>query len=266
MITLDGHTAEELGLRIHAEFLEPALPSTNDVTVSIPGMHGAHYFGSDFQPREINIPISQTEQETRRDSYLTLKKLKKVLLDGTGRPKEVKLIILTQPDVYYKVRFHGSMSLQELFRFKRFELPLIAYDPHSYAVVKQDEVTWGSMDITFENTQFLMGHLGVSAQRIIENTTINYTVDGLNSSPLIRLSGTGENVRLSVNGKSLTIPNLTGTFNIDTSNYTVERNGENALHLMSGDFLAFVEGVNRLEISGSNMNFAFYTDIRNKYM
>lgn len=266
MISLDGHTAEELGLRIHAEFIEPSIPRTRDVTVSIPGMHGAYYFGSDFEPREFNIPISQTEQELRGDSYVLLKRLKKLLFDETGRPKEVKLIILTQPDIYYNVRFQGSMSLQELFRYKRFELPFVAYDPHAYATSKQDEVTWGSTEVTFQNTMYTYGHVGQGKERITATKTINYPVDGLLIAPKISITGTGTNVRIALRGVGMVIPSFSGTVVIDSSKYEVTYNGNDALSMVRGEFLFFQDGNNPLAITGTAMNFDLYVDLRNKYM
>jgi len=264
---LDGKRADQLGLAMLRQSQRPVLPGTTDRTLQIPGKHGAWDFGAELGPRLFNIEVAFVEQNAAA-LQRKVSELAAFLVDAYGRPRTMELIFTIQPDRKYFVRYSGSLPIERISGLGRFTLPLIAYDPFAYSLVPNDEVTWGSEAVTFENDFYTYGHEGGQIETITASKIMNVVVLGsISVRPKIILSGNGSNVVISANGKSLGIDDLDhATWVIDCMNYTVTKNGDNALHLVSGDFLEFFTGSNQVFITGSSMNFTVRFSFYDKFV
>ncbi len=272
-LTLDGKRLNELNLALLPGFQHPAAPTIRDYTVSIPGRPGAYYFGSDTDSLEFNLPLIIKPQENRFELAAAIRKMVAAFIDPYGKPKEVKLIYDYEPDKYYLVRYSGSMPIDRYFRMGKFELPLIAYDPYAYSVVTNDDITWGSQDITFENTSYTYGHTGGGQIKTITYAqSYNVVVSGMVQTPIISISGSGTSVIVSANGKSFSLGTFSNTnWIIDGNTWTVLKNGANGLsdynrNYPQGDWLEFLQGENKISVNGTGLNLTIQVKFRDKFI
>ncbi|MGI8363066.1 phage tail domain-containing protein [Bacillus cereus] len=272
-LTIDGKPLNQLGLALLPGFQHPAAPPIRDYTVSIPGRPGAYYFGSDIDPMEFNLPLIIKPQENRFELAAAIRKMVAAFIDPHGKPKEVKMIYDYEPDKYYLVQYSGSLPIDRYFSLGKFELPLIAYNPHAYSLVTNDDITWGSENITFENMTYTYGHTGGGqVEKITSPKLYSVFVSGLVQNPIILVSGSGTDVVMSANGKSFSL----GTFNntnwlIDGNTWTVLKNGSNGLsdynkNYPQGDWLEFKQGNNTLSINGIGLNLTIQVKFRDKFI
>ncbi|MFC9728353.1 phage tail domain-containing protein [Bacillus cereus] len=271
-LTIDGKSLNQLGLALLPGFQHPAAPPIRDYTVSIPGRPGAYYFGSDIDPLEFNLPLIIKPQENRFELAAAIRKMVTAFIDYYGKPKLVKLIYDYEPDKYYLVQYSGSLPIDRYFSLGKFELPLIAYDPNAYSVVSNDEITWGSQNITFENMIYTYGHNGGGqVEKVTSSKLYSVFVSGLVQNPIITINGSGANVIVSANGKSFSL----GTFNntnwlIDGNTWTVLKNGANGLsdynkNYPTGSWLEFIPGDNKISINGTSLNLTIQVKFRDKF-
>src|SRR5690606_7445457 len=138
-------------------------------------------------------------------------------------------------------------------------------DPYAYSIVTNDEVTWGSEVITF-NDDYLMGHEGGEVKTITANTSYNVVVSGTEPvQPIITISGAGTNVKVSANGKEFKISNLDGaSWIIDCQKYLVKKNG--SLSSIEGEYLQLEPGDNEIAVNGSGLNFTMQTTFRDQFI
>lgn len=245
---------------------EQSAPELRNMSVTIPGRHGAYDFGAYMEPREFVL-----HAVFRRQNYANLKRqlreLNSCLYDEYGRPKTVTLRFGDELDKFYYARLTGAI-VPELTAHRGFiEIPLTAFDPYAYSRYSTDEIVWGSEEITFEY-YYLLGLGGTGGgEHITSPTSINVYNDGVSVSPVIEIDGKANNLRISVNGKSFTLPNFSSTrWVIDGESFAVTRNGSTDLDAMSGDFLTFVNGDNNVNITGTNMDFELTIKHRDKYV
>lgn len=133
MMTIDGHTLDELGLAVLPDFEYPVAPPTRDHTMEIGGKHGLWDFGADMEPRSFNFPLIVKPQPTRGHVQQVINDLIPVFFDATGRPKTVKLVFDWEPDKYYRARYSGEVNTVRYHSMAKMEWPLVAFDPFRYA-------------------------------------------------------------------------------------------------------------------------------------
>lgn len=266
-VWIDDVKLQDMGLTVKLSSQEPILPATRDNIVTIPGMHGAYDYGADLEPRLFALDCMY-EKVSWMDLKIRIREFVRILLDNYGRPKTVKLRFGDESDLYYNVRYSGSIPLDRLAGLGSFTLPLTAYDPHAYSVATNDEVTWGSQEITFANTFFKYGDTNSGEVKTITSPqSIPIKVNGLVAMPIITISGSGTNVTLSVNRKTMSIGSFTSTnWLIDLGAYAILKNGANGLSSYSGDWLEFMPGDNQFSIAGSGLNLSVQVKIRDKFM
>ncbi|MEC2943435.1 phage tail family protein [Bacillus cereus] len=267
-LTIDGKRLNELNLALLPGFQHPAAPPIRDYTVSIPGRPGAYYFGSDIDPLEFNLPLIIKPQENRFELAAAIRKMVTAFIDPYGRPKVVKLIYDYEPDKYYKVQYSGSLSIDRYFRMGKFELPLIAYDPHPYSIVDStDIVLWGD-EIPFMSDIPL--DIGASQFRITSPQLLN--IDNFGSKvirPTIEISGSATSLTLTIQGESFYFGTFTNSsFLIDAERYAAIKNGQNFLFQLQGNLekLELMPGTNAINIGGSNLNINIAFKYRAKYV
>ncbi|PGK02533.1 phage tail protein [Bacillus anthracis] len=266
-LTIDGKRISELKLALLPGFQHPAAPPIRDYAVSIPGRPGAYYFGSEIEPMEFSLPLLVKPQEDRYKLSATIRKMVDAFIDPYGKPKEVKLIYDYEPDKYYLARYSGSMSIDRYFSMGRFELPLIAYDPHAYSVIKStDKLTWGSK-IPFA-TPIKISHKP-SQYDVFGPTNLNVNNMGsLVVRPVIEIFGRAKSLTLRINGALFTFGDLiNGIVMIDAENYTVLKNGQNYLPEMKGnvEMIELNPGDNEVEIGGIDLAVQLTLSFRGKY-
>jgi len=254
-----------LGLVMLRESQRPILPGTMDKTIHIPGRHGAWDFGAELDARTFELECAfVTKNRVELQQRITA--LAAHLVDSYGRPRKLELRFDVQPDRYWIVRYAGRLPVERVAGLGRFTLPLVAYDPFAYSVVTNDEVVWGSEVITFED-DYLMGHTGGQVQTVTSPQSYVVTVMGYAIRPTILVSGSGSNVTISANGKSFSLGSFTSAnWVINGDNYTVTKDGKNALSEFSGDFLDLLPGENTVTISGSGLNLTVQIKFRDKYL
>lgn len=266
-LTLDGKPLKQLGLALLPGYQHPAAPPVRDYTVSIPGRPGAYYFGSDIDPMEFNLPLIIKPQENKLALAAAIRNMISAFIDSYGKPKEVKLIFDYEPDKYYMVRYSGSLPIERYFRMGKFELPLIAYDPHAYSIVESHrDILWGynipfMSDMTFGS--------GGTSYTVTEVQDLN--VDNVGTKvvrPVIEISGSATSLTLTINGESFSLGTFTNsTFVIDAERYAVLKNRQNFLFQFQGNLekLELMPGANVIPIGGTNLNFNIAFKYRAKY-
>ena len=263
--TLGGKTARELGIVMLRESQRPILPGTVDKTMSIPGRHGAWDFGAELDARVFELECAFVTKNPR-ELQQKIMALAAHLVDSYGRPRELELRFDARPGQFFTVRYAGRLPIERVAGLGRFTLPLVAYDPFAYSVATNDEVVWGSEVITFE-ADYLMGHTGGQVQTVTSPQSYVVTVMGYAIRPTILVNGSGSNVAISANGKSFSLGSFSNAnWIIDGENYTVTRDGQNALSEFSGDFLELLPGENTVTVSGSGLNLTVQVKFRDKYL
>src|SRR5690625_1439788 len=256
MLTLDDeYRLEDFGFKAYMEHDHEATPEIRRNTIPIPGMPGSWNFGSEIGERHFNIPLKVTDHDRitlqhKQNAFVAF------LFDEFGKPRPIKMTFDYEPDKHYVVELSSSISPNNAIHFFRtMGLPLVASNPYRYSNVHADEVTWGSTDITFES-DYLFGHTNDFAGSPIKVTrpqTLNITNSGLVVTPIIEIDGTANNLTLSSNGHSFTLPNFSNTkWVIDFEKYVVFRNGQDTM-IQIRDF-KLLQGNNSISVNGNNIN------------
>lgn len=266
-LTIDGKHISELNLQLLRDHQNPAAPSTRDSVMAIPGMHGAYDFGASLGVREFRLPVHIKLKDEYETLSSAIRKVMAVFIDPHGKPKTVKLIFDYEPDKYYMVRYSGNIPINRLFSIGKFELPLIAYDPFAYSVVKSNEkITWGSpipfateIPFSYKPSQY---DINVS-QTIQVNNRGSSVV-----RPVIEIVGSATALTLTINGKSYSFGDLSnGTLLVDAQYYTVIKNGQNYLFNMQGNLedLELLPGENTVIVDGTNLSLKLTFNFRSKF-
>lgn len=255
-IKLGGKTPNDLGFKVLIDTIEPGLPETRDKTIVIPGRHGLYDFGADLGERRFELPCAMIT----KDATELQKKIRAFaahLVDAYGRPKTLDFIIDTEPEKVYKVRYAGSLNPKRLAGLGHFTLPLVAYDPFSYA-----EVTAFNEDVFYDvGAEYDSGDIYPNPDgfewKYERHMSGVYNHSGVHSPFEVEVVGTVTNPTITndTTGDYITINTTLSagqTLYIDSANYTVTIDGVNALQYMSGDFFDLIEGENDLVFTGSN--------------
>ncbi|WP_336821246.1 distal tail protein Dit [Bacillus thuringiensis] len=266
-LTIDGKRISELKLALLPGFQHPAAPPIRDHAVSIPGRPGAYYFGSEIEPMAFNLPLLVKPQEDRYKLSTAIRKMIAAFIDPYGKPKEVQLIYDYEPDKYYLAQYSGSMPIERYISMGKFELPMIAYDPHAYSVVKSNEkITWGSripfsteIPFSYKPSQYAVN----TAQTLNVNNRGSLVI-----RPVIEIVGSATALTLTINGKSFSFGDLSnGTLLVDAQYYTVIKNGQNYLFNMQGNLedLELSPGENTVIVDGTNLSLKLTFNFRSKF-
>ncbi len=259
LITIDNKRLEDFGLRLEEGQEHPATAQLNQNTLKIPGRSGLWHFGTEIMEKNFSFPIA-TNGINRAELQQRFNSLVVFLCDEFGKPREVVLKFDYEPDKFYRAKLSEHIVPDMLKPFTRFALSFVAYDPYKYSNTFADEVTWGSEVITFEY-HYLLGREGVhGAVKVTGPQTINIPVDGLAVHPIFEINGSANNLTISANGYSFTLPNFTNTsWIIDFEKFVVYRNGQDTM-IEIRDFI-LMPGNNEVKITGRNINI----DLRIKY-
>ncbi|MBC9783552.1 phage tail family protein [Heliobacterium chlorum] len=251
MITIgfrfDGIHSDELGLNVQA-IQDPILPPTRDYEVQVPGMDGAYDFGCDFDKRPITVRLCYKE-ESRQNIRLLSRRIAAWINPKKGQRT---LVLDDEPEKQYKARILGTIDAEYLLN-PYMELPLtfVAFDPFaimSYDVILESDVLLNS-DIRLDGDEYKFSVDPITGP--MSRTIVNPGTYPIN--PIIRIGGTFTELRLSTNMKTL-ICRGEGNLEIDCQKMTATKDGQNAINLIDGDFLALEPGENAITVDGNGLN------------
>jgi len=154
--TLGGVADSTLGLQLLRGYEEPALPSTRDRAVAIPGRQGEWDFGADLRERKISLQCALTGATTQAGLAALIRALSAVLLDVDGKPVDCALVFDKEPTKTYTVRYCGSLSIARLCAatLGTLTIPLVAHDPYAYGAEEETEesITVDGQEVTVTNS------------------------------------------------------------------------------------------------------------------
>ncbi|GEM04092.1 hypothetical protein HMI01_10800 [Halolactibacillus miurensis] len=266
MIILDGqYKLSDFGLIEETGHDHPSTPSFSNVTFDATGRDGLQYMDTDIETKTFFVPVGIVEH----DKVIKQKKLRdfaRFWLDDYAKPREVKLSLDYEKEKEYTVRLNERINPTRLVNAGRFNLFLTAYDPYAYNNVLQDEINWGSETIDFEDS-YLLGHEGsTTEQTLTAPATLNYWCEGLALKPKILISGSADNLVIKNGTQEIIFPDFANAdWSIDCKEYEVLLNGaENFNALKLRDFWLY-NGMNNVEITGSNINITIRFVYRDKW-
>ncbi|WP_373807963.1 phage tail domain-containing protein [Jeotgalibaca porci] len=266
MVRVNGKHESEFGLVQVMGHTNPATPEFSNQWESIPGNSESYYFGTKIEPKPLSIPFlildcTIEEAQERVDKYIP------IFMDDLGNPEEVELIYDYDLNRYYKARLISvSGPTRENYRMSSLELNFMAYDPHRYSTVQNDEVTWGSEVLTFSSSIYTLGHENSSAEFTLAGPgTIPVNVTGLALHPVIKIEGSATSLIIENAGKKIEI----GTFDnaswiIDTGKYISWLNGTEKIIKM--DKFMLRNGLNNIKFTGSNLNIEVTLRFRDRWL
>lgn len=134
LFTLDGRSLDEFGLIAQPGHQHAMLPATVERKLMIPGMHGTYDFGATLAERFFSFPLAFAKELNRVELQQRMRVFSAFLLNGYGKPRELKLIFQYEPGVFYLVKFTGSIDPERIFALGFFTLQLVASKPFAQGV------------------------------------------------------------------------------------------------------------------------------------
>ncbi|MGM2787512.1 phage tail domain-containing protein [Bacillus cereus group sp. Bce018] len=267
MITLDDkYRIEDFGFDFQPGYDDPLTPSFSRKTYSIPGREGVIPFGTEMKEKEFSYPLMIMER-FHIEMQRKFEKFTDFFFDKYGNPRKVKMVRDYAPGKFYYVELAQQITPDRLPEDGKFTLPLVAYDPRGYSIVKStDKIKW-STRIPF-STQIPFNHKP-SQYTVNEPQMVSVYNNGtLVVRPVVEVVGSAKSLTLTINGKNFSFGDLNNeTLLIDAKYYTVKKGGKNYLFNMTGNMeeLEFVPGHNVLKINGNNLNLKITCSFQGRY-
>lgn len=267
-IFIDDVDVRTLGLVFLSDHENPLLSGTRDYEITIPGRNGSLDYGADLEPIPFNLPL-YINTTNPLDLQAMVRKVKGILLDANGKPRTFKLRFGYEADKFYNVRVTGSVPIERIFaKSGKFVLPVICHEGYALSLAKNENINWNSKTVTWASA-FTWENTGGNVPKSFTSPgTMNVEVVGNNVKPILRVTGSGNNVTIKFNGKTMTL----GTFNsstwvIDLDEYVAIKNGVNGLNSIGGSWLTMqlVEGDNTVTVGGTGLNLKLTFDFRDKW-
>lgn len=222
------------------------MPPTRDRFASLVGRPGDLDLGFDYDARSISLECvihAESEQELRQ-------RAREVASWLDPRAGAQQLILDSEPDKYYMARCSGTSEVEIVARQGRFTVPFRASDPFAYAV-EAKQIEWDAPyggQTSLQNAGSAPCPLVITLKAPSAAST-EYAATGLGVTNYGAAGGAPQTagVTLSIDGVSVTYTGNIGpgdTVVIDTGNYTVTLNGQNALQYWQGDFPQLQPGEN----------------------
>lgn len=267
MITLDDkYRFEDFGFICVPGYDDSITPNFDRKTYSIPGVEGVIPFRTEVKEKSFSYPLMIMER-FHIEMQRKFEKFTDFFFDQYGNPRQVKMVRDYDPSKFYYVELAQQITPDRLPEDGKFTLPLVAYDPRAYSVMKSnDKITWGSK-IPFV-TPITFGHKP-SQYDVLGPTTLNVNnIGSLVVRPVMEIFGRAKSLTIRINGALFTFGDLTnGIVVIDAERYTVMKNGQNYLYEMKGNIeaLRMNPGENEVEIRGTDLAVQLTFDFRGKY-
>ncbi|TMU85485.1 phage tail family protein [Bacillus sp. BHET2] len=264
MITMDDkYRFEDFGFYCEPGNEDPLMPSFERKTLAIPGRLGSWDFGVEIGEKPFSYPLKVIERyHTQMQRYFN--EFVAFLLDPFGKPREIKIVRDYEPDKHYMVKVSASILPERLEEEGAFILGFIASDPLKYGNVENHEINWDSETVTFDDS-YSIDTVYVDGMLITSSQTVETTVNGYAMTPTILISGSGEDVVIEANGKSLSLGSFTNSeIVVNGKSFTIFKDGIE--EFINGDIPDLLPGRNQVNISGSNLNFNLSLRVRDQYM
>ncbi|OFD61431.1 phage tail domain-containing protein [Bacillus mycoides] len=269
MITMDDkYRFEDFGFDCEPGYEDSITPVFDRKTYSIPGIEGVVPFGTEIKETHFSYPLKIMER-FHIEMQLKFERFASFFFDEYGNPREIKMVRDYDPSKYYFVEVSQQLLPDRLPEDGSLVIPLIAYDPRAYSLVKStDKITWGTR-IPFTTKIPFSYRSGQSVYDV--NVSQNLIVNNIGSlvvRPIVEIIGTATALTLTINGESFSFGDLNNEkLLIDTVTYTVVKNGKNHLFSTVGNLekLELFPGKNTARIGGTNMNVKIAFNFRGKY-
>lgn len=264
MITMDdNYRFEDFGYICELGNEDPLTPNMEHKTLSISGKIGPWDFGTEIKEKYFSFPLKIMDRFLTRVQY-NFNDLKAFLLDPFGKPREIKIVFDYETDKYYIAKLNGFSIPARLTEESTIVVNVVAYDPLKYGTVENHEIHWDSTTVTYDDS-YSMDSVYVDNATITAPQIVETTVNGYALMPTILITGTGDNVTLKANGKTLTLGSFSNaTYEIRGRDFRIYKN--NVEQFINGDFLQLLPGLNQVEITGSNLNFNLSIRVRDQYI
>ena len=237
---------------------EPALPALRNLSVTVPGRHGAYDFGAYFEPLEFTLNIVFKRQDYA-DLKRDIRKLNRLLVDEYARPKTLKLRFGDEVDKYYNVRVTQAIPVERAAERGFITLGLTAFDPYAYAGANEydpeeeylyDRGYMYDTGLMYDNPKYFRWEYERHYSGI--NNYSDFATDFI-----IEIVGSVKNPSVTNlnNGIKLTLPDISsGKLVINSKDYTVEKDGESTLLGSNGEFFDIQSGEVGFLFEGENPN------------
>lgn len=262
-IKLDGYSPDYFGLVFLKDHYHPLTPEMRNKTMTIPGMSGEWDFGSEWGSRPFNLPFAIIEYD-RYELQRKLRAFVAFLLDAYGKPREIKLSFDYEPDKYYSVKVAGKVDVERVIHTGRFDLPLIAHKPYAKSATTSDKYI---LDSDISVMADIMLDTGISDWAITYPQTFEVINNGSVAIPLsLTVEGSGTNVTLSANGKTLSLGTFTNKTIEIQDNYVIKFDRVADMTSTNGVFLTLLPGINTITVSGTNLNLTVSESLTYQYI
>lgn len=257
-VWIDDHLLQDEGIAVLLNSEEPALPAMRNISVSVPGRHGAYDFGAYLEPREFTLNVVFPRQ-SYADLKYQIRQFVRKFTDEYGRPKTVRLRFGDEVDKYYNVRLTESIPVERAAERGYLALGLTAFDPYAYASANaydpEEDYEYNSgyeydTGLMYDNPQSFRWVYPKHYSGI--NNYSDYTTDFI-----IEIDGSVKNPSITNlnNGIKLTLPDITnGKLTINSKDYTVIKNGVSTLLGTNGEFFRIQPGEVGFLFEGVNPN------------
>lgn len=252
VLTLDGKTPRELGMRVLRNTQRPILSSTVDTVVTVPYMHGAYDFGAYMGPKQFELECAFVAKNSM-ELQQRVSALAAFLLGPDGRPRTMRVVFANDPVKFYSVRYTGDLQIDRIAGLGTFTLPFTAYDPFPYSVDStSDLLTWDT-DYTWDDDfawddgySFTFKGPGLVDVNNIGNQS---------AEPIIRITGSFNTLSLTVGDLvfKYSVP-MTGTLELDFKRKTAKIGTQNVLQNTNAQFGKLPPGTSEIFVSGLGLN------------
>ena len=256
----DNVTLKDFGMKCVGQLTQPFTGSISSRNEQISNRKGLLDFGNEIGAIIEKYEIAVFAKSPVERSY-QIRRFKQFLLDEYGYPRFIKVHNDFEPDVYFWAKMTTAPIPTLYTNSGTFTLEVINSDGIKYSVAEADEILWGSTIIDFRSN-YTLGHVGSGAinKQINNNTTFTPTILGTAVHPFFILQGSGSNVKITCDGKTIEIGNFSGKLEIDTAERIAYLNGNEKIIRMDKFLLVKNKPVS---VTGSNMNFTlsnYYRD------
>ena len=265
MIILDNKKLSEFNIIAAKGHSNPSSANFSEDTIAIPDKMGVYYVKSQNGIKQFRIPLVAISIDNTT-LQKTMRLFNNFFHDEFMQKRLVKMAFEYEAQKYYDVRLSKAVDADRQFGIGEFDLIVTSHDGYSNNVSINTDVVWGSEEITFES-DYQLDYTFIKDEQITAPVTLVSTVDGYAIRPTFLISGSGDNVTFSVNGKSFSLSNFSvSDWVLDGKKRTVTLNGANGYDKKTSGWIDLLPGQNQLQISGTNMNFTLTVEHRDKYL
>lgn len=263
VLYLGDKRPRDLGMRVLRESQRPITAPTVDTIVYVPYMHGAYDFGAYLGPRPFELDCALISRDAAEVQELA-SSLAAYLLDADGRPKTMPLILSSQPDRQFMVRYSGDLQISRVAGLGTFKLPFTAFDPFAYS-------TWDSLDLNVDSEvsvdSDILVDTGYAFTISYPQNIQAYNYGNQNIRPIIEISGSFASLSLTLAGNTFAYNASMsgGTLTVDFERKTAKIGGVSVLANTNARFGYLPVGVSDIIVGGAGLNFNMALKFKMKY-